>query len=275
MHNSLTHYLQLWNLNADGTAFTSGNAHLLPVQWHGQAAMLKVSTSPEEIQGYDLLEWWQGQGAAKVLARASNALLMERATGTQSLVALSHADQDEQASRIICDVVAQLHQASSRAENPQNPRAAPGTLTPLHDWFQPLEHVDTSLHPLLSSARHTARKLLAQTRDIVCLHGDIHHHNILDFGPRGWLAIDPKGLIGERAFDYANLFCNPDTETALDADRFLARVNTVSHYAQLDRQRLLQWILAWCGLSATWHFEDESDPATALGIAALAAQTLS
>ena len=42
------------------------------------------------------------------------------------------------------------------------------------------------------------------------LHGDIHHDNILDFGKRGWLAIDPKRLQGERGFDYANLFCNPD-----------------------------------------------------------------
>jgi len=25
------------------------------------------------------------------------------------------------------------------------------------------------------------------------LHGNIHHRNILDFGARGWLAIDPPG----------------------------------------------------------------------------------
>jgi len=52
--------------------------------------------------------------------------------------------------------------------------------------------------------------LLADQHDVGVLHGDIHHGNILDFGPRGWLTIDPKGLIGERDFDYANLFCNPD-----------------------------------------------------------------
>ena len=38
----------------------------------------------------------------------------------------------------------------------------------------------------------------------------MHHDNILDFGERGWLVIDPKRLHGERAFDYANIFCNPD-----------------------------------------------------------------
>ncbi len=56
-----------------------------------------------------------------------------------------------------------------------------------------------------------ARSLLAAQREVGALHGDIHHGNILDFGPeRGWLAIDPNRLCGDRAFDYANLFCNPD-----------------------------------------------------------------
>ena len=266
------HYLQVWNLQPDGPAIETGNASLLPVLWQGQAAMLKVSSSAEEIQGYDLLEWWQGQGAAKVWARSEHAILMERATGGRSLAGLSHTGQDEQASRIICDVVAQLHHAAPTSQAHPLP---PATLTPLHERFQSLQHVDVSLHPVLLSAKRTAHELLAQPRDLVCLHGDIHHHNILDFGPRGWLAIDPKGLIGDRAFDYANLFCNPDAHTAINDYRFLTRVSTVSQHAQLDRQRLLQWILAYCGLSATWHFEDQSDPAIALQIAQLAQQALS
>ncbi len=44
--------------------------------------------------------------------------------------------------------------------------------------------------------------------------GDLHHRNILDFGSRGWLAIDPKGILGERGFDFANIFCNPDPAIA-------------------------------------------------------------
>jgi streptomycin 6-kinase len=40
--------------------------------------------------------------------------------------------------------------------------------------------------------------LLTTQREKVVLHGDMHHGNVLNFGSRGWLAIDPKGLIGER-----------------------------------------------------------------------------
>nr|WP_249123342.1 MULTISPECIES: aminoglycoside phosphotransferase family protein [unclassified Bradyrhizobium] len=52
--------------------------------------------------------------------------------------------------------------------------------------------------------------MLAEPRDVVVLHGDLHHDNVLDFGERGWLAIDPRCLRGERGFDYANIFTNPD-----------------------------------------------------------------
>lgn len=103
------------------------------------------------------------------------------------------------------------------------------------------------------------------------LHGDIHHDNILDFGKRGWLAIDPKGLYGERGFDYANLICNPDYETASAPGRFTQRIDVVAKAANLDHQRLVQWILAWSGLSAAFLLKNELTPDAAFRMAELAA----
>jgi type IV secretion system protein VirD4 len=37
--------------------------------------------------------------------------------------------------------------------------------------------------------------LLAEPRDVGVLHGDLHHDNVLDFGARGWLAIDPNDIV--------------------------------------------------------------------------------
>jgi streptomycin 6-kinase len=106
------------------------------------------------------------------------------------------------------------------------------------------------------------------------LHGDIHHDNILYFGERGWLAIDPKGLTGERGFDYANLFCNPDRATATDPVCFQRRIEVVAEAAGFDRKRLLQWVLAWAGLSAAWLLKDRMPAETPLGVAKLAAAEL-
>ena len=148
-------------------------------------------------------------------------------------------------------------------------------LEPLHKRFAALRHYRAATNNVLHQAQQAMHALLAQPQAAVCLHGDVHHHNILDAGARGWLAIDPKGIWGERGFEYANLFCNPVADVACDPLRFHARLAIVAGHAALPRQRLLQWILAWAGLSAVWHLEDGTSPDIALRVAQLAAQALS
>ena len=122
---------------------------------------------------------------------------------------------------------------------------------------------------ILRRSAETASELLATQRDVTVLHGDIHHDNILNFGSRGWLAIDPKGLRGERGFDYANLFCNPD-QTATLPGRLARRIELVTGAAAVEPTRLLRWILAWAGLSAAWLIDDGVSPKGALTVAELA-----
>ncbi|MGL1446712.1 aminoglycoside phosphotransferase family protein, partial [Vibrio parahaemolyticus] len=50
------------------------------------------------------MEWWDGEGAARVLARDATALLLERATGTASLADMARSGQDDEACRILCGV---------------------------------------------------------------------------------------------------------------------------------------------------------------------------
>lgn len=265
MKTPFPEYLQHWSLIPDGPLIETSAALLLPVIWHDRQAMLKISTSLEEMQGYDLLDWWNGDGAVKIFARSGPAILMERSTGSRSLSEISRDGGDEQACRIICAVVGKLH--SRRA-------GLPHTLSPLQAGFETLNTAASALNGVLHAAHQAMHELLAQPQEVTCLHGDIHHQNILDFGDRGWLAIDPKGLIGERGFDYANIFCNPDIETACDFDRFLSRVSFISRDAQLEPQRLLKWILAWAGLSAVWHLEDGGSPDIPLQVAGMAAGVL-
>jgi len=253
--------LNRWNLVPDGAAITTRSAHLLPVRQHGRPAMLKLSHEPEERAGAQLMAWWNGNGAAQVLALDGDALLLDRATGPGSLVAMVHSGQDDEAIRILCSVAARLH-----ALRPE----PPPPLVPLTRWFGSL--LSGNHDPLLERCAATARDLLATPQDITVLHGDIHHGNVLDFGPAGWLAIDPKGLYGERGFDYANLFCNPDGSSALL--HFAQRVETVSKASGIGRHRLLQWILAWAGLSACWMEEDGLDPSHTREVAKLAAAVL-
>ena len=106
------------------------------------------------------------------------------------------------------------------------------------------------------------------------LHGDIQHANVLDFGPRGWRAIDPKGLIGESGFDFANTFCNPDFALATSPGRLARQATVIAETAGLDRKRLLQWTLCYAGLSAAWIIGDGDDAALPLAIAEAAGKEL-
>lgn len=261
----LDEYINRWGLVPDGLLIVTNSGHLLPVQYNGMPAMLKVAVQEEEKAGAALMAWWQGEGAARVLAYDGAALLLERAEGGVALAELARNGRDEEASQIICAVASKLH----------TPRSAqPPALVDLSKWFQGLEASATAHGGIFAIARATARELLASPRDVRVLHGDMHHDNVLDFGQRGWLAIDPKGLVGERGFDYANLFCNPDTETAVQPKRFDRRVEIVAEAAGLERRRLLQWILAWSGLSASWHLQDGTKPDTAMAVAKMAASKL-
>jgi len=145
---------------------------------------------------------------------------------------------------------------------------------PLPIWFADLEPAAVRHGGLLNLAAATARELLAEPRDVRVLHGDIHHSNILDFGPRGWLAIDPKGLLGERSFDFVNILRNPDDNVATKPGRFARQATVIAEAAGLDRVRLLKWTLAFAGLSAAWILADGDTPELDLAVAELAAAEL-
>jgi streptomycin 6-kinase len=246
----------------------------MPVRAGDMPAMLKVSDDPYEARAEALMRWWAGDGAAPVLACDADALVMARAAGPRSLLDLAQRD-DAEATRILCHVARRLH--ARRGPLP------PG-LVPLKEWFTPLLTLGPVQDGLLARAAGIARELLATPRDVVPLHGDLHHENVLDFsidgtGDNTWLAIDPKGLTGERTFEYAILFCDPDigrpeVVIARQPENFARRLAIVCAEAGLERDHLLRWILAWCGLSWMWAVEDGSDAPVERQIAAFAAARL-
>ncbi|MDK2577642.1 aminoglycoside phosphotransferase family protein [Citrobacter portucalensis] len=261
-------WLNRWGLTPDGEPFETHTSQLLPVVVvkNGQKAILKITDDDSERIGCELMVWWNGNGAAKVLAHAVGAILLERATGTGSLADMSWTGNDAQACRIICHAASRLH-LSRNASTP--------ALTPLHHWFRDLEPAAKKHGGILTRCDSVANVLLSSPHDEVVLHGDLHHGNILDFGTRGWLAIDPKGLVGERGFDYANIFTNPDLaeptrSVAILPERFTQRVNIVSEIARIERLRLLMWIVAWCGLSSVWFLQEGDSATVPLRIAELA-----
>jgi len=210
----------------------------------GIPVVLKVALVEEERRGNRLLAWWSGHGGLPVPAAEGDAVLMLRATGPRDLRAMSAAGRDDEADDVLVVAAAALHRMPA-------PPAELG-LVPLRRWFREL--VDRRQEdPLLDRAASLARDLLAEPGPEVALHGDVHHGNVLDLGDR-WAAIDPKGLVGDPAFDVANVFCNPTAATA--AARAEARVERIAAATALPPEVLAAWVVAWCGLSLAWSAGD-------------------
>jgi streptomycin 6-kinase len=260
-------YLSLWELTPDGDTIVTPTSRLLPVQFGNLPAMLKIALHDEEKRGGRLMRWWEGDGAASILAYSDDAILMERAQNQNGLAELARDGRDDEACRIICAAIQRLHAPRSRP--------APSDLVPLRSWFQPLFAAAETHGGTLRTAATVAAELLTSQREFQVLHGDVHHGNILNFGPRGWLAVDPKGLIGERGFDYANLFCNPEHDFASTPGRLARRISLVADAANLEVVRLRQWVLAWTGLAAAFGIDDNLSPIDALQMTELAATELS
>jgi streptomycin 6-kinase len=253
--SSTEQYLHLWNLEADGTQIETPSSWLLPVRHGDGAAFLKVMKSAsDEGNAAAFLRYVAGDGAVRLLAADDHALLLERATGPRSLKTMAISGEDVGAAEILAQTVAKLHA-------PRGP-PLPDGLYPLRDWFSSL-FAREAQHPLLRRCAAIARALLGSEREVLPLHGDLHHDNVLDGGERGWLAVDPKGVIGERTYEVANLLGNPwpHGEIVHDADRLQRLAALYAARLGLDVRRVIAFAFAHAGLAASWHMDDGGDPA--------------
>jgi streptomycin 6-kinase len=194
-------------------------------------------------------------------------MLLEPA-GERHLSEELEAHGDRSATEIAAQVMARLLSPSDRP--------VPPDLQPLALRFDALfakarADRDAGLESAYIDAAEVAHRLLSNQRDVRPLHGDLHHENIMS-GPRGWLAIDAKGVLGDPAFDAANLFYNPleRTELCLEPERIAMMAAMFSRALKMDERHLLDHAFAYGCLSAAWHEGDRNhdDEQRELAIAA-------
>jgi streptomycin 6-kinase len=221
----------------------------------------------DEVSAVDVLTHFGGDGAVRVLDRGpGGAVLLERAMPGDALTGLVLAGDDDGATAVICSVAAALH---------RRPAPVAAGVPRVEDWA-----CGFAWHRAAGDARVPAAlvdrasalyAILAATQDAPrLLHGDLHHDNVLRDAGRGWLAIDPKGVVGEPAYEIGAALRNPTTDPARFAVTAVAdrRAWIAAGRLGLDRQRVLGWGFALAVLSAIWCVQDGLDPARGLAAAA-------
>lgn len=91
------------------------------------------------------------------------------------------------------------------------------------------------------------------------LHGDLHHENILSAERESFLAIDPKGIIGEIGFETSAFLNNHLDWLADDLNLHEKLIKAVAHFSEsfeIKPRDLYKWAFAQMVLAVWWTFED-------------------
>lgn len=223
-------------------------------------AVLKVGVpEPEQRSEIFALRTFAGRGIANLYAYNvdDHVALIERLQPGTTLTTL-FPDRDDEATTIAAQVMRAL--AIPAPDDHE-------TFASIHTWATNGMHglrreFDGGSGPfpahLVNRAESLFRDLLNSTTELSLIHGDLHHDNILSSDDRGgWLAIDPKGLIADRAYEPAPYIMNPREEihSVANLESLLRRrIDQFSEILEIDRDRIQSWALAYSVLSAWWSF---------------------
>jgi streptomycin 6-kinase len=223
-----------------------------------QPVVLKVVKQPgDEWRSGDVLAAFNGHGVARVYEHDPGAVLLERLRPGNSLVDLTLIGRDEEATDILVDVIEQM------AAHPSTPGFEVSAVATVEDWARGFDNYiatrDVRIpRDLVEAGERVFKSLCVSQRQPRLLHGDLQHYNVLFDSERGWLAIDPKGVVGEIEYEIGAFVRNPvaQPELFLSRSTIERRLKQFSNRLGLDYARALGWAFAQAVLSAIWSIED-------------------
>jgi streptomycin 6-kinase len=254
-HDRLHELAAAWHVEIERV--TTGDRAVLGFGVQGpRAVVLKVNASTVgEPCARAVLEVFDGRGVVRIYEQTADAVLVERARPGHTLADVVVREGDDEATRVLAHVIAQMSPGSP-------PQGVPAATEWGRGFAQYRARGDTRIpEALVEAGQQVYGRLAATQRGERLLHGDLHHGNVVFDGTRGWLAIDPKGVVAELEFELGAALRNPCDQPALFTDPGVIRrrARTLAVSLDLDESRLLGWAFAQAVLAAIWVIEDEGD----------------
>ena len=215
----------------------------------GSAAVLKVQwPHPECVHEADALTVWDGDGAVRLLAHdpGSHTLLIERCVpGTHLSTVDSRTALD-----VLIGLLPRLWKPAGAPFTSLAAEAARWADGLIGQWDRagrpgPRPIVDRAVEVLRGLASGQAGY------EQVVGHQDLHGDNVLRAEREPWLVIDPKPLVGERAFGVAPIVRSAELGHS-KADVWY-RLDRLTAELGLDRDRAWGWAY---GHTVAWAFDD-------------------
>jgi len=123
----------------------------------------------------------------------------------------------------------------------------------IENWFQGLYRTsDQAINKkLLDQAKLLSRDLLESQTNRFLLHGDLHYANLI-LNNDDYVAIDPKGVIGESEFEIPL----PRVNSGVTQEKLLQHLDCFIELSGFDKNRIYQWVFVKAILAACWTVED-------------------
>jgi streptomycin 6-kinase len=242
-----------WSVVVEATLETQ-SSFIVFGRRRNQPVVLKVIRQlGDEWRCGDVLSAFNGRGTVRVYEFIEGAVLLEWLNPGTSLASIALAGQDEKATEILAEVIQQISHPHESLE---------GFVT-VQEWGEGFQRYLASAdeqisNHLVEQAQHLYTMLCASQQSVRLLHGDLQHYNVLFNDARGWLAIDPKGVVGELEYEIGASLRNPYENPELFASPETVE-RRLKHYQvelKLNGDRALGWGFAQAVLSAIWSVED-------------------
>lgn len=251
-----------WGLQVNPPFDLTWNYVAPVIRADGNSAVLKIGFPLDEEFKTEIaaLKLFNGEGIEKLYEedRENSAILIER---VMPGLPLSIMEDDEEATRILSRAMRKLwkplppnHGFISIAEMS---RAIPKLKAKYKGSEIP--HLPAYL---VDKAEEYFNYLIATSAKPMLLHGDLHQDNVLSSNRDGWLAMDPKGIAGEPAYETAAMIRNPYKKMENNPnmkDIMRKRIQIMAEELDFDPKRIYKWCFAQTVLSAVWSVEDEGN----------------
>jgi len=226
------------------------------VRVNNEPVVLKVGVPGRELTcQIEALRHWNGSGICRLLEADAQRgfLLMERVLPGEPLKTIA---DDDQVTRVAMDVMQRLWKPAPELH----------VFPSVAEWAGDLQKLRARFNggfgpfpaALVEQAERQFAELAGDASPSMLIHGDMNWGNILRGQREPWLAIDPKGVVGNPLYDVAT-FLNDPPESLIEAElkRLLARrVAQIAEILGVDRARVKSWAQAHCVLAGYWTYED-------------------
>ncbi|MFJ8046355.1 aminoglycoside phosphotransferase family protein [Kitasatospora sp. NPDC096147] len=257
--------LERWELTPERVVEPGGRHALVCAvrRADGSPAVLKLTPpGPAGAQEHAALAHWAGRGAVLALAAepADGALLLERLHGDIPLRSLAEAKAMLEAAGLL----QRLWVAPPEGHGFGTLSERAGALA---DGIRSRRQLAPEAVALADEAVELAAALAASGTESYLLHGDFHHGKVLAADRSPWLAVSPRPLVGERAWDLARLAQDRmDTLVGSPGQRGAVRrrLHQLADAVEVDHGRLRGWTLVRTVATGLHHLEAGSTGAAEL-----------